>query len=168
FSAPVVGESAVALLELTGGRLLTFGPDGARISETRLPPGTSPDDLSRGADGRLYLDEPGGARLHVVQPGGEVTSVDVGDGTGPAVVAAPPPEQLAPQRPPPPGVVEAPGVPAVVPPPGAPVLAAPGPALPGAVVLPGGDPVAGDELPANPPDQPDAPVPPVEPPPADP
>jgi hypothetical protein len=155
FSAPVVGESAIALLDVASGRLLTFGPDGARLGETQLPPGSTADDLTRGEDGRLYLDEPGGGRTHVVQPDGSVTTVDIGDGTGPAVAAAPPPEQLAPVRPPLPGQVVVPtdapvlpvpppnGGPAVVPQPvpGGPAAPDPQQPLPGVDPPPDADPV---------------------------
>jgi hypothetical protein len=108
FSAPVVGESAIALLELTSGRLITFAPDGARMGEVELPPGSTADDLVRGEDGRIYLDEPGRGRVHVVQPGGSVDTVEIGTGRGAAVAVAPPPEQLAPVRPPLPGQVVVP------------------------------------------------------------
>jgi hypothetical protein len=165
FSAPVVSGSAIALLELTAGRLLTFGPDGARLGETRLDPGTPAGELRRGEDGRIYLDEPG--RTHVVRPDGSVATVELGDGRGPAVAAAPPPEQRAPVRPPPPGqvLVPAPGAPAVPvgAAPGGPVLAAPGLPGPGGVAVPGAQPQPGAPLPVVVPPPVDAP-PAVEPP----
>jgi hypothetical protein len=105
--------------------------------------------------------------VHVVQPGGAVDSVEVGDGRGAAVAAAPPPEQLAPVRPP------LPGQPVVPPdvlaqPVGAPVggavVALPGldgPVLPGVPGLDGGAPLPDPPLPeVVPPDADPADVPP--------
>jgi hypothetical protein len=137
FSAPIVGAEVIALLDLAGGRLLTFTPDGLLRGETPLPPGSTPTGLNRGADGRIYVDESDGARTHVVQPDGTLATVDLGGGSGPQVVAAPPPEQLAPVRPPPAGQVLVPtpdgGVAVGVPggtSPGAPQPGAPGPVGP--------------------------------------
>lgn len=140
FSAPLVNADSIALIDLATHRLLTFGADGAPRATTQLPEGSSADDLTRGEDGRIYLDEPGGGRTHVVQPDGSVTSVDLGGGaaTGPAVAAAPRPDQLAPVTPPPAGQVFVP-VPDVLAAPGVPRA---GPAAvgddPGAVALPPG------------------------------
>jgi hypothetical protein len=78
FSAPFVSGDIVAVLELGGSTLLTFDGQGARISELRLPPGTDASSLHRGEDGRLYIDEKGGARTHVIRADGTIASIDLG------------------------------------------------------------------------------------------
>jgi hypothetical protein len=121
FSPPLVSGSVVVVLELTTSRLLTFTADGVKVAEVALPPGTGADALQQGADGRIYVDEPGGGRTHVVQPDGTVVAVDLGPGTAPGAAVAPPEAQRRGVVPPPVGQVPVPDVraapgPGVVPP----------------------------------------------------
>lgn len=84
--------------------------DGTRLGTTQLPPG-APPALSRGGDGRIYVDDADGASTHVVGPGGVVTSVATGGALPETVTVAAPPARRSPVTPPPariPG--EVPGV----------------------------------------------------------
>ena len=171
YSAPLVSGDVVALLELASSTLLTFTDQGTKVSELPLPAGTTPDQLHRGEDGRIYVDEAG--KTHVVAPDGTITTVDLtGTGTGGTGIAVAAPEnQRNPVTPPPPGAVTiprsdpglaapAPGGPAVAAPP-VPNLPGPGPTGPGAPNPGGTGPVAG----GTPPEQGTTTEPPLPPPP---
>jgi hypothetical protein len=145
FSAPMSSGAVVVVLELTGSRLLTFTTDGAKVAEVVLPPGTGAQALQRGADGRIYVDEPDGTRTHVVQPDGSVAPVDLGPGRAPGAAVAPSVEQLRPLAPSPAGgrrpgaavdVRAAPGGPVVPVGPAGPAAPVGAPAVPGVVVPP--------------------------------
>ncbi|MDN5857554.1 MAG: hypothetical protein L0H84_02935 [Pseudonocardia sp.] len=86
FSSPVAAGGLVAVVELTGHTLLIFRSDGTFVGRTALPPGGSAR-VTRGGDGRIYVDDADGAATHVVNPDGSVTRV--GTGAGPATVTAP-------------------------------------------------------------------------------
>lgn len=118
FSSPLAADGVIAVLDLDTNRLLTFAVDGAPLATAQLPPG-EPPTLTRGGDGRIYVDDAGGANTHVVGPGGVVTSVSTGGVLPGAVAVAAPPERSSPVAPPParvPGTT--PGLPGVPPPAG--------------------------------------------------
>lgn len=94
FSAPLVSGDVVAVLELGASTLVTFDGQGRRLAELRLPPGTDPADVRRGEDGQIYVDQPDGARTHVIRPDGTISTLDFGlsgggHGSSPIAVAAP-------------------------------------------------------------------------------
>jgi hypothetical protein len=135
FSAPFVSGDVIAVLELRGSTLVTFDSRGTRTAELRLPPGTTAANLHRGEDGRLYVDENGGTRTHVIRPDGSIASIDLGlpGGHGNLVAGAAPEDLLNPVSPPPPGQVIVP-----IPGPGGGILGGSGPAVaaPGPGILP--------------------------------
>jgi hypothetical protein len=131
FSSPVASNGVIALLDLVGNRLLTFDTTGRLLGDVVLPPGGGEPELSRGADGTIYVDDADGARTHVVGADGSVTSVATGGRLPDTAAIAAPPERIAPVAPPPTRVERGPG-PAL---PG-PAPAPPPPGPPGDVVLP--------------------------------
>ncbi|MFD9741627.1 fibronectin type III domain-containing protein [Umezawaea sp. NPDC059074] len=104
YSSPVSSTSAVSLVDYTRNRLLTFDSQGNAKSTTPLA-GTGKAKISRGEDGRVYVDDPAGEHVLVVDGDGAVTSVDI---VGKDVPTAPneplpPPDFLPPpQQPQPP------------------------------------------------------------------
>ncbi|GGM70407.1 hypothetical protein GCM10011609_02620 [Lentzea pudingi] len=125
YSKPVSSKEAVSVLDHTRNRLLTFGPDGRPRSTTELGKGRS--RMTRGEDGRVYVDDVAGERLLVVDVDGKVSQVDVNAKTPPKAQTAPvvPPQAQLPPPPPAPKPAD-PAKPAA--PPGAPasVSAQPG------------------------------------------
>ncbi|MDU0294905.1 fibronectin type III domain-containing protein, partial [Saccharothrix longispora] len=87
YSAPVSSQDAVILLDLTRKRLLTFGPDGQRKADTPLRAESA--RITRGEDGRVYVDDPTGEHLFVVDGGGRVTPVDVAAESAPTARTEP-------------------------------------------------------------------------------
>lgn len=84
YARPVAAGSSVAVLDLTRARLLTYGVDGIRRGAA---PVAAPADRVRvvpGADGRVYVDDAGGAHTLVVDGDGSVTGVPIGGADGPA------------------------------------------------------------------------------------
>ncbi|MBY8854660.1 fibronectin type III domain-containing protein, partial [Saccharothrix sp. MB29] len=58
--------------------------------------------ITRGEDGRVYVDDPTGEHLFVVDGGGRVTPVDVAAESAPTAPTEPIPPPDTPQQPPPP------------------------------------------------------------------
>lgn len=100
YSSPVAAAGVIAVLDLASNRLLTFDPSGRLLGTTQLPPGGAAR-LSRGADGRIYVDDADGASTHVVGPDGGVTSVTTGGRLPETVAVAAPPARRSPVAPPP-------------------------------------------------------------------
>ncbi|MFC4950726.1 hypothetical protein [Pseudonocardia sp. GCM10023141] len=98
FSAPVAADGIVAVVEQIHNRLLTFAIDGRALGAVDLPPGSGPASISRGGDGRIYVDDANGAATHVVGADGAVTSVTTGARID-TVVSAPAPELVRAQSP---------------------------------------------------------------------
>jgi hypothetical protein len=88
FTSPVASDGVVAVVEQTHNRLLVFAVDGRSLGETDLPPGSGPASITRGGDGRIYVDDADGAATHVVEADGSVKTVNTG-GAVAAVSAAP-------------------------------------------------------------------------------
>jgi hypothetical protein len=75
YRSPVATDDAVAVLDLTRSRVLTFGRDGSR---RRAAPVAAPADSARvvrGGDGKVYVDDATGAHTLVVDPDGAMTTV---------------------------------------------------------------------------------------------
>jgi hypothetical protein len=87
YTAPVASGDVVAVLEQTANRLFTFDLTGRALQTVDLPPGGGPAALSRGADGRIYVDDADGVNTHIVEPDGSVTSLATG-GPGAVVLAS--------------------------------------------------------------------------------
>jgi Fibronectin type III domain len=97
FSAPMASDGIVALIDETRHRLLTFDLNGRPLGSADLP-GDGTAALSRGGDGRIYLDGADGAATFVVGTDGKVTSVRTGGAT--SAVSAPQPRDVLPAPPP--------------------------------------------------------------------
>lgn len=100
FTSPVAAGGVIAVLDLATNRLLTYDVAGTLLGTAQLPPG-EPPTLSRGADGRIYIDDADGAMTHVIGPDGGVTSVGTGGRLSDVVAVAAPPERRSPVLPPP-------------------------------------------------------------------
>jgi hypothetical protein len=99
FSAPAAAAGVVAVLDLATNRLLTYDAAGVLLGSAQLPPGGAPS-LTRGRDGRIYVDDADGASTHVIGPGGVVTSVMTGGRLPDTVTVAAPPQRSSPVSPP--------------------------------------------------------------------
>ncbi|WP_410591430.1 fibronectin type III domain-containing protein [Amycolatopsis sp. lyj-23] len=78
FAAPVTSTDAVAVLDRAGKRVLTFTPEGRQKATTSLPEGAGQARMTRGQDGRVYVDAQDGAHTVVVDHDGSVTTVGIG------------------------------------------------------------------------------------------
>ncbi|WP_370971490.1 fibronectin type III domain-containing protein [Amycolatopsis sp. cg9] len=78
FAAPVTSTDAVAVLDRAGRRVLTFTPTGKQKATTPLPEGAGRPRITRGQDGRVYVDAQDGAHTVVVDHDGSVTTVGIG------------------------------------------------------------------------------------------
>ena len=78
FAAPVTSTDAVAVLDRAGKRVLTFTPEGKQKATTTLPDGAGRPRMTRGQDGRVYVDAQDGAHTVVVDHDGSVTTVGIG------------------------------------------------------------------------------------------
>ncbi|WP_328618107.1 fibronectin type III domain-containing protein [Amycolatopsis sp. NBC_00355] len=78
FATPVTSTDAVAVLDRAGRRVLTFTPDGKQKATTPLPEGAGEPRMTRGQDGRVYVDAQDGAHTVVVDHDGSVTTVGIG------------------------------------------------------------------------------------------
>jgi hypothetical protein len=72
-----VSSNSVVLVNQTTNRVSTFDARGHRRSTVALPSNAQPVTLSRGEDGRVYVDTKGGANTLVVDGDGSVTTVQV-------------------------------------------------------------------------------------------
>ena len=78
FEGPVASGSVVALIDRTDSTLLTFDRTGRQRSATPIPKQAGAPRLTRGADGRIYVDTFDGTDVLVVDPNGKVVNVPVG------------------------------------------------------------------------------------------
>lgn len=113
YGAPAAATNAVVILDYAGGRVLTFDGHGARRSEVKLPEGAGAPRLSRGEDGRVYIDSQSGDHTLVVDANGAVTDVKIVKPlpTSSAPVPSKPTETESPATGPPPPPPPPPSVP---------------------------------------------------------
>ena len=78
FDPPVATADAVALLDRVHRRLYTFDSRGRQRARTRLPGAGVGVRVSRGEDGRVYVDDRTGANTVVVDTDGTATAVSIG------------------------------------------------------------------------------------------
>lgn len=78
FRSPVATDDAVALLDVTRSRVLTFGRDGSRRTVAPVARPAESAVVVRGPDGKVYVDDAAGAHTLVVDPDGAVTPVRLG------------------------------------------------------------------------------------------
>ncbi|MFI0453568.1 fibronectin type III domain-containing protein [Actinomadura sp. 6N118] len=109
FSPPSVSGTSVVLFDQTNNTVHTYRPDGEPIPGGRMtmPPSGGPADpaaprLHRGEDRRLYVDDPKGQHVLVVDPDGRVGRVEVPGNFKPKPnpPQPPPPEKTIPPSPP--------------------------------------------------------------------
>lgn len=112
YDGPVSSGSAVAVVDKADNTLLTYGTDGKQLASVSIPSQGGPPRLSRGEDGRVYVDDFEGNDVLVVDQAGNVVNVPVGPSN-----KTPSPDQTT----------TPPAPPAVSPPPAAPPVAKPGP-----------------------------------------
>ncbi|GLZ40596.1 fibronectin type III domain-containing protein [Actinokineospora sp. NBRC 105648] len=134
YATPVPTDGAVVVLDRKANRVLTFDSSGGRRSTTPLPEGLGKPRISRGEDGRVYVDGQSGKHTLVVDKDGSVASVLLGKPDLPAPSTrkpAPPSPQPAPPVKPPATTQPKPPPPAKATPPGPPtsISAQPGNAL---------------------------------------
>lgn len=116
YDGPVSSGNAVALVDRTTNTLLTYGKDGKQLASMPIPSQAGPPRLTRGDDGRVYVDDYEGNDVFVVDPTGSVVNVPVAP---PKTTTTPNPTPNAPDNPTPPTQTLAP-----------PRLAAPPPVTP--------------------------------------
>ena len=78
YDGPVSSGSAVAVVDKSDNTLLTYGTDGKQLASVAIPSQGGPPRLSRGEDGRVYVDDYEGNDVLVVDPTGSVVNVPVG------------------------------------------------------------------------------------------
>lgn len=102
YSRPTASESAVVLLDLTRGTVLTYSPDGVSRHSMPIPPENGSPKLSRGEDKRVYIEGGQGNHVLVVDQEGTVAQVAVTADKPPVPQATTVPPsskvQLPPQR----------------------------------------------------------------------
>ncbi|MBB5868618.1 hypothetical protein F4553_001997 [Allocatelliglobosispora scoriae] len=94
YAPPVATDGSVALLDKTRSQLLTFQGNGESKSTVKVPAPADSARLTRGGDGRVYVDDSRGEHTLVVDTDGKVTSVNAsGDmaGSTPSASASPSP-----------------------------------------------------------------------------
>jgi hypothetical protein len=89
FGAPATSGGAVAVVDRTAGKVVTFNNRGVPKATKAVPAGSGDIRLSRGEDGRVYADDADGAHTLVVDGDGSVTPVSVGGKDIPPPSAAP-------------------------------------------------------------------------------
>lgn len=130
FDGPVSTGDVVALVDRQKNTVLTFGPDGKKKDGKPIEDKSGDPRLSQGEDKRIYVEDPDGTQVLVVDEDGSVTGVDVAgkpaatedererdnDDRSRGPSAGPPPRSPNPPRttsppPPPPVPPSRPGVP---------------------------------------------------------
>ncbi len=81
--APVTSGAAIAVVNRSAHTIFTFTNQGARKTTVPLPASAGTVAVSRGEDGRVYVDNAAGTQTYVVDGDGSVTPVKVG-GPGPS------------------------------------------------------------------------------------
>lgn len=122
FGTPVAAERAVVVVDEANAKLLTFDLSGAKVSAVELPGKGGAAKVTRGQDGRVYVDDHTGAHTLIVAADGTVRPVAVGTTPVPAEDEKPPPVAPKPQPPKPqpapvapaPAKAAAPGAPSPV------------------------------------------------------
>jgi hypothetical protein len=78
YEGPVSTGAAVVLVERQSGTVLTYGPDGARKDTKVIGHGGGQQPrLSHGEDNRVYVENPNGTQVMVVDPAGKLRDVQV-------------------------------------------------------------------------------------------
>lgn len=95
YKTPVAAQGSVAVVEVTRGELHTFGSDGKPKATIKIPDPAQDVTVSRGGDGRVYVDNTNGTHTLVVNVDGAVTNVDT---TKAASVPRPSPSLAPPDR----------------------------------------------------------------------
>jgi hypothetical protein len=78
YATPAATSDAVTLLDRRSHTVRTYGADGGGRAVRPLPPEPGDTRLSRGQDGRLYLDGDSGTHVVVVDPDGSIGDVPIG------------------------------------------------------------------------------------------
>jgi hypothetical protein len=97
YDGPVSSGGAVAVVDQADNTLLTYGKDGKQLASMAIPSQAGPPRLTRGDDGRVYVDDYDGNDVFVVSPTGSVVNVPVAPSKN-----TPSPNQTPPTSPPPP------------------------------------------------------------------
>ena len=100
FDTPVTSGGAVVVVNETSRTIVTYDNTGTRRQTVSVPAGAGALELSRGADGRVYIDNAAGTRTYAVDGDGAVTSVDDNDTSGAAVGPTPTTSTFASSTPP--------------------------------------------------------------------
>jgi hypothetical protein len=142
FEGPVTSGGAVVMVDQTTRRIVTYDNGGARKAAVTAPAGSGTLQVSRGEDGRVYIDNETGTKTFIVDGDGSVTSVlDNDNGPGKPSTGAKPPVRPKPGRPapgpthgpsPPPSPTQPPPVQPTMPPPPPPATPAPSAQVPDA------------------------------------
>ncbi|MFD9891303.1 fibronectin type III domain-containing protein [Amycolatopsis sp. NPDC059027] len=83
YSDPVSTGRVVALVDKKSGTLLTYDATGRKVGSQPIPPESGIPRVSRGEDGRVYVDGAEGAHVLVVDHDGKIVDVPIGgDRTG--------------------------------------------------------------------------------------
>ena len=99
YRTPIATGESVAVLDLTRSRLLTFGHNGAARTSAPVAAPAAAARLSRGGDGKVYVDDAGGAHTIVMDADGLVTNVKItGTGVPTAPVRRPPTATTTPRQ----------------------------------------------------------------------
>jgi hypothetical protein len=78
YEGPVSTGAAVVLVDRQSGTVLTYGPDGARKDTKVIGHGGGQQPrLSHGEDNRVYVENPNGTQVMVVDPAGKLRDVQV-------------------------------------------------------------------------------------------
>ncbi len=89
FGAPATSGGAVAVVDRTAGKVMTFDNRGMQRAVRLVPAGSGDIRLSRGEDGRVYADAADGAHTLVVDGDGSLTPVTVGGKDVPGTATPP-------------------------------------------------------------------------------
>lgn len=95
FSAPLGSEDAVVVLDQGRGEVLTIGVDGRELDRAQAPSGGD-SRMTRGQDGRVYVDAEDGSQSLVADRDGRLITVDAATVE---VASAPPQPQPQPSPP---------------------------------------------------------------------
>jgi hypothetical protein len=99
FDPPVTTGAAIVVVNQTTHRIATYTSQGVRKNILTVPAGAL--HVSRGEDGRVYIDNAVGSQTYIVDGDGTVTRVDTS--SGPAKPSAPPGPPTTPPAGPPAG-----------------------------------------------------------------
>ena len=77
YDGPVANDTVIAVVDRTAGTLDTYGLDGVAREKTPLPQESGAPRITRGEDDRMYVDDPDGEHVLVVDRDGSVAKVPV-------------------------------------------------------------------------------------------